>query len=126
MVVREVDGGEGGGGGEGGEGGGEGATQEILIVSHELAGPVMASSHVEFRLKRRSVEKHVSLRRRRCGSGPRGNVVVERRSGKKHSSHRSHFFCVPTPNVLVERRSGIKHTIHSSHLSLCSNSQCLG
>ena len=28
----------------------------------------------EFRLKRRSVEKHVSLRRRRCGSGPRGNV----------------------------------------------------
>ena len=38
VVVRE-------GGGEGGEGGGEGATQEILIASHELAGPVMASSH---------------------------------------------------------------------------------
>ena len=43
-----MDGGEGEGGGEGGEGGGEGATQEILIVSHELAGPVMASSHVNF------------------------------------------------------------------------------
>ena len=38
-------GGEGEGGGEGGEGGGEGATQSLLIVSHELAGPVMASSH---------------------------------------------------------------------------------
>ena len=41
-------GGEGDGGGEGGEGGGEGgegAIQELLIASHELAGPVMASSH---------------------------------------------------------------------------------
>ena len=41
-------GGEGGGGGEGGEGGGEGATQEILIVLHELAGPVTASVHANF------------------------------------------------------------------------------
>lgn len=32
------------GGGEGG-GGGEGATQVLLIVTHELAGPVSASSH---------------------------------------------------------------------------------
>ena len=38
-------GGGGGGGGEGGEGGGgEGATQVLLIVSHELAGPEV--SHV--------------------------------------------------------------------------------
>ena len=66
----------------------------------------------EFRLKRSCVEKHVSLRRRRCGSGPRGNVLVERRSGSKHIQHSSHLRCVPTPNVLVERRSGIKHTIH--------------
>ena len=41
-------GGEGGGGGEGGEGGGEGATQEILIVLHELAGPVTTLVHVYF------------------------------------------------------------------------------
>ena len=44
----EGGGGEGEGGGEGGEGGGEGgegAIQELLIASHELAGPVMASSH---------------------------------------------------------------------------------
>ena len=34
----------------------------------------------KFRLKRSCVEKHVSLRRRRCGSSPRGNVLVERRS----------------------------------------------
>ena len=32
-------------GGEGGEGGGGGATQVLLIVLHELAGPLMASSH---------------------------------------------------------------------------------
>ena len=31
--------------GLGGEGGGDGATQVLLIVSHELAGPVTASSH---------------------------------------------------------------------------------
>ena len=36
----------GGGGGLGGEGGGDGATQSLLIVSHELAGPVMGSVHV--------------------------------------------------------------------------------
>ena len=81
---------------------------------------------LKFRLKRRSVEKHVSLRRRRCGSSPRGNVLVERRSGIKHIFisvtcavfqlpmswlnaeanetyiHISHLRCVPTPNVLVE------------------------
>ena len=44
VVVREGGVREGEGGGEGGEG----ATQEILIVSHELAGPVMASSHENF------------------------------------------------------------------------------
>ena len=42
----------GGGGGEGGDGGGDGggggATQVFLIVSHELAGPVTASVHVNF------------------------------------------------------------------------------
>ena len=54
----------------------------------------------EFRLKRSCFEKHVSLRRCRCGSGPRGNVVVECRSELKHKPHISHF--------------------------LCSNSQCLG
>ena len=36
------------GGGEGGEGGGEGATQVLLIVPHELAGPVMALVHANF------------------------------------------------------------------------------
>ena len=44
--------GGGGGGGEGGEGGGEGggggATQVLLIVLHELAGPVTASVHLNF------------------------------------------------------------------------------
>ena len=60
---------------------------------------------LKFRLKCRSVEKHVRLRRCRCGSSPRGNVLVERRSGMKHISHISHLRCVPTPNVLVERRS---------------------
>ena len=44
--------GGGGGGGEGGEGGGEGggggATQVLLIVLHELAGPVTASVHANF------------------------------------------------------------------------------
>ena len=69
----------------------------------------------KFRLKRSRAGKH---RTRRCGSSPRGNVVVERRSGIKHISHRSHFLCVPTPNVLVERRSGLKHSMHSSHF-LC-------
>ena len=39
---------------------------------------------LKFRLKRRSVEKHIRLRRSRCGSSPRGNVVVERRSDIKH------------------------------------------
>jgi hypothetical protein len=39
VVVREGEGGVGGGKG------GKGATQSLLIVSHELAGPVMASSH---------------------------------------------------------------------------------
>ena len=39
-------GGGNGGGGDGREGGGEGATQEFLIVSHELAGPFLASVHV--------------------------------------------------------------------------------
>ena len=88
----------------------------FLIVSHDLAGPVTASVARKFRLKCRSVEKHVSLRRRRRGSGPRGNVVVERRSGPKHKTHFSHLRCVPTSNVLVERRSGIKHSSHKSHL----------
>jgi hypothetical protein len=78
-------------------------------------------------LKRRSVEKHVSLRRRRCRSSPRRNVVVERRSGLKHKPHTSinsiniipisHFLCIPTPNVLVESRSGMKHPIHINHFS---------
>ena len=72
----------------------------------------------EFRFKRSCVEKHFSLRRRRCGSGPRGNVLVERRSGIKHICHISHLRCVPTPNVLVERRSGSKHKSHSNHF-LC-------
>ena len=46
---EERGGGEGGeGGGEGGEGGGEGATQVLLIVPHELAGPVMALVHANF------------------------------------------------------------------------------
>ena len=63
----------------------------------------------EFRLKRSCVGKHISLRRRRRRSRPRGNVLVERRSSIKHFIHSSHFFCVPTPNVLVERRSFIKH-----------------
>ena len=45
--VRGVGGGgRGGGNGGGGEGGGEGVTQEFLIVSHELAGPLLASVHV--------------------------------------------------------------------------------
>ena len=104
----------------------------------------------EFRLKRSRGSKHVSLRRRRRGSGPRGNVVVERRSvikhishishlrrvpipnvlverrsGIKHSSHMSHFLCVPTPNVSVERRSGYKHTLHSSHLRCVPTSNVL-
>ena len=69
----------------------------------------------KFRLKRSCGSKHVSLRRRRCGSSPRRNVVVERRSLIKHPLHISHFRCVPTPNVLVERRSGSKHRIHSRH-----------
>ena len=63
----------------------------------------------EFRLKSSRGSKHVSLRRRRRGSGPRGNVVVERRSLIKHSIHKSHLRCVPPPNVLVERRSFTKH-----------------
>ena len=51
-----------GGGGGGGDGGwqteaGDGATQ-CSIVLH-VAGPVMASVHVYFALKRRSVEKHI-------------------------------------------------------------------
>ena len=71
---------------------------------------------LKFRLKRSCGSKHVSLRRRRCGSSPRGNVLVERRSGIKHPSHSSHLRCVPTPNVLVEHRSVIKHRIHISHL----------
>ena len=70
----------------------------------------------EFRLKRSCVEKHVVLATRRRGSSPRGNVLVERRSGRKHTIHRSHLRRVPTPNVLVERRSGMKHILHSSHL----------
>ena len=37
-----------GGGGLGGGDGGEGATQEILIASHELAGPVTALVHANF------------------------------------------------------------------------------
>ena len=40
--------GGGGEGREGGEGGGEGATQVLLIVPHELAGPVMALVHANF------------------------------------------------------------------------------
>ena len=62
----------------------------------------------KFRLKRSCAGKHFSLRRRRRGSGPRGNVLVERRSGIKHISHISHLRCVPTPNVLVERWSVLK------------------
>ena len=47
--------GQGGVAGDGGDGegfgggdGGEGATQEILIASHELAGPVTALVHANF------------------------------------------------------------------------------
>ena len=39
-------GGRGLGGGDGGDGGGDGATQVLLIVSHELAGPEVP--HVYF------------------------------------------------------------------------------
>ena len=39
-------GGDGGDGGGGEDGGGDGATQVLLIVSHELAGPVTALVHV--------------------------------------------------------------------------------
>ena len=51
-AVAGDDGDGGGGGGEGGDGGGDGATQVLLIVSHELAGP---SARV-FRLKRSCAE----------------------------------------------------------------------
>ena len=44
-------GGGNGGGGDGREGGGEGATQEFLIVSQELAGPVMGSLHTNLAWK---------------------------------------------------------------------------
>ena len=70
----------------------------------------------KFRLKRSCAGKHVGLRRRRCGSGPRGNVVVECRSETKHRFHISHLRCVPTPNVLVERKSFFKHSSQSHHL----------
>ena len=109
----------GGGGGEGGDGGGEEAERRTQVLLDCIARPRRTGDGVgarKFRLKRSSVEKHVSLRRRRRGSSPRGNVVVERRSGSKHISHISHLRCVPTPNVLVERRSGIKHISHISHL----------
>ena len=74
----------------------------------------------KFRLKRSRAGKHIRLRRCRCGSGPQGNVLVERISGTyikhKHTIHRSHFCCIPIPNVLVERRSFRKHISHTSHL----------
>ena len=39
----------GGGGGDGGRGGGgKGAIHVLLMVSHELAGPLSVSSHVYF------------------------------------------------------------------------------
>ena len=44
-------GGGNGGGGDGREGGGEGATHEFLIVSQELAGPVMGSLHTNLAWK---------------------------------------------------------------------------
>ena len=84
--------------------GGEGATQVLLIVSHELAGPEVLAR--VFRLKRSRSRKHKTLRCCRGCSSPRGNVLVERRSFIKHSSHISHLRCVPIPNGLVERRSG--------------------
>jgi len=65
--------------------------------------------------KRRRAREHFILRRRRAGSGPRGNVVVECRSQCKHVPHISHFFCIPTPDVLVERRCAFKHITHSGH-----------
>ena len=68
--------------------------------THELAGPVIGVGALKFRLKRSCVEKHVHLRCCRCCSSPRGNVVVERRSGINIYSYQS--------------------------LALCSNSQCLG
>ena len=69
----------------------------------------------KFGLKGMSVEKHVSLLRRRCGSSPRRNVVVERISVRKHRMHKSHLRCIPTPNVLVEHISVLKHSSHTSH-----------
>ena len=50
VVVDSKQSGPGGGdGGDGGgDGGGGGATQVFLIVLHDLAGPVTASSHVNF------------------------------------------------------------------------------
>ena len=47
---------------------------------------------------------------------PTPNVLVERRSERKHPIHINHFSCIPTPNVLVKRRSFMKHSIHKSHL----------
>ena len=47
---------------------------------------------------------------------PIAEVLVERKSLKKHLSHLNHFFYIPTPNVLVERITVIKHIFHISHL----------
>jgi len=70
----------------------------------------------ELGLKRRRGREHVSLRRRRRLSSPRGNVLVKRRSRIKHVRHVSHLRRVPIPDILVERRSLIKHTVHIRHL----------
>jgi len=72
----------------------------------------------KFRLKRRRVPEHfdLRLRRRRGGSGPRRNVVVECRRLIKHVRHISHSRRVPTPDVLVESICHIEGAMHSSHL----------
>ena len=55
----------------------------LLVVLHELAGPVMVSVCKFLETQSRETFQFAP---RRCGSGPRGNVVVERRSGMKHTN----------------------------------------
>ena len=76
----------------------------------------------KFRLKRRRVPEHfdLRLRRRRGGSGPRRNVVVECRRLIKHGRHISHSRRVPSRNIAVECRfrrcrSRLKAPPHISH-----------
>ena len=68
----------------------------------------------KFRLKRSCAGKHVSLRRRRCRSSPRGNVVVERRSTIKHVLHICYLRRVPFRNVTIECTFTPKASEHSS------------